>query len=222
MHLPTVLQHPTDQQLHHPRMSAVKLPVLAASMVYLPTSAKPLKLLKSFSYSSRNWVEGRKRVIEIVKETCMANAEPWGKFELDETKIGRLDHKIEKLQIVGHVPGVEWLAPNAMSGDNGITLEEFAPFGVIGAILPVTHSVPTLTGNVISMVAAGNAIVFNPHPGGAKVLSWLLAHTTRPSKGSSASTTSSARSKNPPSKPSRRFAKMNTSPDGHYRWTCCR
>ena len=113
-------------------------------------------------------VEGRKRVIEIVKETCIANAEPWGKFELNETKIGRLDHKIEKLQIVGHVPGVEWLAPNAMSGDNGITLEEYAPFGVIGAILPVTHSVPTLTGNVISMVAAGNAIVFNPHPGGAK------------------------------------------------------
>ena len=55
-----------------------------------------------------------------------------------------------------------------MSGDGGITLEEYAPFGVIGAILPVTHSVPTLTGNVINMVAAGNSIVFNPHPGGAR------------------------------------------------------
>jgi len=123
---------------------------------------------KAFLQLKELGLEGRSRVIEIVKETCMANAEPWGKFELDETKIGRLDHKIEKLQIVGHVPGVEWLTPNAMSGDNGITLEEFAPFGVIGAILPVTHSVPTLTGNVISMVAAGNAVVFNPHPGGAK------------------------------------------------------
>jgi aldehyde dehydrogenase len=47
-------------------------------------------------------------------------------------------------------------------------LEEYAPFGVIGAILPVTHSVPTLTGNVINMVAAGNSVVFNPHPGGAR------------------------------------------------------
>jgi len=112
--------------------------------------------------------EGRKRVIEIVKETCISNAEPWGKFELDETKIGRLDHKIEKLKIVGGVPGVEWISPDAMSGDYGITLEEYAPFGVIGAILPVTHSVPTLTGNVINMVAAGNAVLFNPHPGGAK------------------------------------------------------
>jgi aldehyde dehydrogenase len=113
-------------------------------------------------------VAGRARVIEIVKDLCTTNAAAWGKFELEETKIGRLDHKIGKLEIVKFVPGVEWLRPDAMSGDNGITLEEYAPFGVVGAILPVTHSIPTLAGNVISMVAAGNAIVFNPHPGGAK------------------------------------------------------
>ncbi|NNM29215.1 MAG: aldehyde dehydrogenase, partial [Akkermansiaceae bacterium] len=63
---------------------------------------------------------------------------------------------------------VEWLKPYALSGDFGITLEEYAPFGVIGGILPVTHSVPTLTGNVINMLAAGNTVVFNAHPGGAK------------------------------------------------------
>lgn len=113
-------------------------------------------------------VAGRSRAIDIVKDICVSNAEAWGKFELEETKIGRLDHKIEKLKIVKLVPGVEWLRPDAMSGDNGITLEEYAPFGVVGAILPVTHSVPTLTGNVINMVAAGNAVLFNPHPGGAK------------------------------------------------------
>ncbi len=113
-------------------------------------------------------VGGRARAIEIVKDLCVSNAEAWGRFELDETGIGRLDHKIEKLKIVNLVPGVEWLRPDAMSGDNGITLEEYAPFGVVGAILPVTHSVPTLTGNVINIVAAGNAVLFNPHPGGAK------------------------------------------------------
>lgn len=113
-------------------------------------------------------VAGRAKVIEIVKHLAVSNAEPWGKFEFEETKIGRLDHKIGKLLITKNVPGTEWLQPYAMSGDGGITLEEYAPFGVIGAILPVTHSVPTLTGNVINMVAAGNAIVFNPHPGGAR------------------------------------------------------
>ncbi|NIP92309.1 MAG: aldehyde dehydrogenase EutE, partial [Akkermansiaceae bacterium] len=66
---------------------------------------------------------------------------------LNETRIGRLDHKIAKLEIMNKVPGVEWLRPYALSGDDGITLEEYAPFGVVGAILPVTHSVPTLTGN---------------------------------------------------------------------------
>ena len=113
-------------------------------------------------------VDGRRRAIEIVKGVCATNKEEWGRFELAETKIGRLDHKIAKLDIMDRVPGVEWLRPDAMSGDSGITLEEFAPFGVVGAILPVTHSVPTLTGNVINMVAAGNSVLFNPHPGGAK------------------------------------------------------
>jgi aldehyde dehydrogenase len=113
-------------------------------------------------------IAGRAKVIEIVKALAVGNAEAWGKFEMEETKIGRLDHKIGKLLITKNVPGTEWLQPYAMSGDGGITLEEYAPFGVIGAILPVTHSVPTLTGNVINMVAAGNSIVFNPHPGGAR------------------------------------------------------
>lgn len=113
-------------------------------------------------------VAGRAKVIEIVKTLAVANAEPWGRFEMEETKIGRVDHKIAKLQITKNVPGVEWLKPYAMSGDGGITLEEYAPYGIVGAILPVTHSVPTLTGNIINMVAAGNAMVFNPHPGGAR------------------------------------------------------
>jgi len=113
-------------------------------------------------------VAGRAKAIGIVKTLAVGNAEAWGRFEMEETRIGRVDHKIAKLQITKNVPGTEWLHPDAMSGDGGITLEEYAPFGVIGAILPVTHSVPTLTGNVINMVAAGNSIVFNPHPGGAR------------------------------------------------------
>lgn len=112
--------------------------------------------------------EGRAKVIEIVKSMCVANAEKWGKVELEETGIGRLDHKIEKLQILSKVPGVEWLRPYGMSGDSGISMEENAPFGVIAAITPVTHSIPTLSGNIVNMVAAGNAVVINAHPGGAK------------------------------------------------------
>ena len=113
-------------------------------------------------------LEGRVKVIDIVKGLAEKNAVEWGRIEFEETKIGRLAHKVEKLQIVKLVPGIEWLRPYALSGDHGITLEEQTPFGVIGAITPVTHSVPTICGNIVSMVAAGNAVVFNPHPGGAR------------------------------------------------------
>src|SRR5687767_10169598 len=112
-------------------------------------------------------LEDRDAIVKLVKQMAKTNAQPWGKMELDETKIGRLDHKIEKLQILELVPGVEFLKTNATSGSNGVCIEEFAPFGVIGIITPVTHSIPTLTANVINMVAAGNAIVANPHPSGA-------------------------------------------------------
>jgi len=46
---------------------------------------------------------------------------------------------------------------------------EHAPFGVIGCVTPVTHSLPTLTGNAVSMIAAGNTLVVNPHPSGKRV-----------------------------------------------------
>jgi aldehyde dehydrogenase len=113
-------------------------------------------------------VAARAKVVEIVKTLAEANAAEWGRIELEETKIGRLDHKIEKLKIIKLVPGVEWLHPDARSGDHGITLEEYTPFGVVGAITPSTHSVPTLSGNIINIVAAGNAVVFNAHPSAAK------------------------------------------------------
>lgn len=113
-------------------------------------------------------IAARAKVVEIVKTLAEAHAEEWGRLELEETRIGRLDHKIEKLKIIKLVPGVEWLQPEGRSGDHGITLEEFTPFGVVAAITPSTHSVPTLSGNIVNIVAAGNAVVFNAHPAGAK------------------------------------------------------
>ncbi len=114
-------------------------------------------------------LEDRAKIVEIVKRICNDQAEELGRLEFQETQVGRLEHKIEKLQIIKKVPGVEWLRTEAISGDHGLTVTEYAPFGVIGAITPVTHSLPTLAGNVINMVAAGNSMVVNPHPSGAKI-----------------------------------------------------
>jgi aldehyde dehydrogenase len=124
-------------------------------------------------------VAARARVVEIIKGMADANAVEWAKIELQETKIGRLDHKIEKLQIIKLVPGVEWLHPDGRSGDHGITLEEFTPFGVIAAITPSTHSIPTVSGNIINMVAAGNAVVFNAHPAAANCAAMAVREYNR-------------------------------------------
>ena len=123
---------------------------------------------EAFLQLQKAGVAARVKIVEIVKAMAEANAETWGKIELEETKIGRLDHKIEKLKIIKLVPGVEWLRPDARSGDHGITLEEYTPFGVVGAVTPSTHSIPTLSGNIVNICAAGNAVVFNPHPSAAK------------------------------------------------------
>jgi aldehyde dehydrogenase len=117
---------------------------------------------------SERGVAGRNKVVQIVKDLCFTNAKEWGRIELEETKIGRLDHKIEKLLAQRGIPGVEFLNPYGLSGDHGITLEEYAPFGVIGAVTPSTHSIPTMACNIISMAAAGNAAVFNAHPAAYK------------------------------------------------------
>lgn len=120
-------------------------------------------------------LDERDEIVKLVKRMAKENAVAWGKMEFAETKIGRLDHKIEKLQILELVPGVEFLRTNANSGSNGVCLEEFAPYGVIGIITPVTHSIPTLSANVINMVASGNSIVANPHPSAAN----CAAHAVR-------------------------------------------
>ncbi len=115
-------------------------------------------------------VADRKRVIEIIREISIAQCEELGLMEMEETGIGRPEHKIEKLRTLGEMsPGVEFLQTQAFSGDHGIALIERAPFGVIGAITPVTHSLPTITGNAVSMIAGGNTVVVNPHPSGKRV-----------------------------------------------------
>jgi len=123
---------------------------------------------ESFLQLQKKGIAARRKIEEIVKSLADTNAREWGRIELEETHIGRLDHKIEKLQILKLVPGVDWLRPDGRSGDHGITLEEYTPFGVVGAVTPSTHSIPTLSGNIVNIVAAGNAVVFNPHPAASR------------------------------------------------------
>src|SRR5438067_430115 len=71
---------------------------------------------EGFVQLKKKGMAARAKVVEIVKTMADANATEWGRMELEETGIGRLDHKIEKLKIIKLVPGVEWLHPDGSSG----------------------------------------------------------------------------------------------------------
>ena len=108
----------------------------------------------------------RKRIIEAIRQMTRDRAEEFSRLTLEETGMGRVDDKVQKHLLAADLtPGVEDLQTYSVSGDHGLMVEEMAPYGVIAAITPSTHPVPTLVNNAISMIAAGNAAVVNPHPG---------------------------------------------------------
>jgi len=119
-------------------------------------------------------LEERGRIIALVKRVCEDHKQELGQEELDETKIGRLQDKIAKLESIKNVPGVEAMRTHARSDVTGLCVIEHAPWGVIGMVLPVTHSAPTLASNAINVIAAGNTAVFSPHPAGARVAARAL------------------------------------------------
>lgn len=124
---------------------------------------------EAFERLSRRTIEDRKRIIDHIRRIAVDQSVELGTMEMEETQIGRLQHKVEKLVGAASVPGVEFLRSEIFSGDHGLSVIEHAPFGVICAITPVTHSLPTITCNAINMIASGNTVVFNPHPGGLRV-----------------------------------------------------
>ena len=108
----------------------------------------------------------RAEIIAVVRSTMLKEAENLARLACQETGLGRYEHKVIKNRLVAEkTPGTEALRPETTTGDNGLTLMEWAPFGVIGSITPTTNPTSTIICNTIGMVAAGNSVVFNVHPG---------------------------------------------------------
>jgi propionaldehyde dehydrogenase len=107
----------------------------------------------------------RKGFIDAMREAAIEHAEQLGRHAVAETGLGRISDKIQKILLsASKTPGIEDLRPLAYTGDDGLTLVEPAPYGVVGSITPTTNPAETVINNAISAIAAGNAIVFNPHP----------------------------------------------------------
>lgn len=110
-------------------------------------------------------MDQREKIISNIRKKTKEQAETFARMGVQETGMGNVGHKILKHILVAEkTPGTEDITTTAWSGDRGLTLIEMGPFGVIGAITPCTNPSETVLCNSMGMIAAGNTVVFNPHP----------------------------------------------------------
>ncbi len=115
-------------------------------------------------------LEKRGHIVENIRRHALEHAERLGQMAVTETGLGKMPDKKDKIILCARkTPGPEDLKPEAFSGDNGLTLVEPAPWGVVGAITPSTNPVATVLNNAISIISAGNSVVFNSHPSAKNV-----------------------------------------------------
>ena len=119
--------------------------------------------------------EDREQLINSIRQATLENKEILAKMILEETKMGRYEDKILKHELAAkYTPGTEDLTTTAWSGDQGLTVVEMSPYGVIGAITPSTNPTETVICNSIGMIAAGNSVVFNGHPSAKKCVAFAV------------------------------------------------
>ena len=110
-------------------------------------------------------MDQREQIVSNIRRKTHENAELLARMGVEETGMGNVGDKILKRHLLAdRAPGTEDITTTAWSGDRGLTLIEMGPFGVIGAITPCTNPSETVLCNSMGMIAAGNTVVFNPHP----------------------------------------------------------
>lgn len=124
----------------------------------------------------------RARFVQAIRDVAARpeHLEYMARTTVEETGMGNVADKIAKNRTAAmFTPGTEDLITQAWSGDDGLTTVEISPYGVIGAITPTTNPTETVINNSIGMLAAGNAVVFSPHPRAKKVTHWLIRELNR-------------------------------------------
>lgn len=130
----------------------------------------------------RSSMAERRRYVAAVRETMLKpeHLDYMSAQAVIETGMGDVAHKYLKNKFAAeNTPGVEDLETSAWSGDDGLTTVEYSAYGVIGAITPTTNPTETITCNSIGMLAAGNAVVFSPHPRAKQLSVWQVRELNR-------------------------------------------
>ena len=128
-------------------------------------------------------VEQREKIICEIRRLTREEAPIMAKMGVEETGMGKVEHKrLKHILVADKTPGTEDIVSEAKTGDSGLTLTEMAPFGVVGAITPSTNPSETVICNSIGMIAAGNGVVFNPHPNAICVSNYAVDLVNRACK----------------------------------------
>jgi len=131
---------------------------------------------KAFQIYTALPLDKRTAIIDNIRKVCTENNEVIARMAVEETGLGRYEDKMAKNLIgITKTPGTEDIIPQAFTNEHGLTLVERAPYGVIGSITPTTNPTVTIISNAIGMLAAGNVVVFNPHPGAKKASAYTIS-----------------------------------------------
>lgn len=135
----------------------------------IEAAAEAQKVLRDSSLEDREaWIQAvRDKAFPMLQELC--------EMEFNETGYGRVEDKMGKnFGALMLSPGTEAIPTGIYASEKGLTVEYYVPYGVIGAITPVTNPIATPFGNGICCMAGGNTVIFNAHPNAVKTTSYAI------------------------------------------------
>lgn len=107
-------------------------------------------------------------LLEDMSSIILAHDEELAKMAVEETGLGRVDHKVMKNQnmannIYNSLKGKKSVGVIDVNEETGIT-KIAHPVGVVGAVSPTTNPTITPMGNSLMALKGKNAVIISPHP----------------------------------------------------------
>jgi len=107
----------------------------------------------------------RRAYVKAMRDEFTRESRRLAELAVSDTNMGSVDDKTTKnLLCAEKSPGVEDLQARVYTGENGVTYDDWVPYGVIGSLTPCTNPTSTIVNHGIIMISGGNSVVFCPHP----------------------------------------------------------
>jgi len=170
----TIVKQVMQELQHHPQLLS-RLQTTSSKGIFETVD----EAIAATGEAQKIWIQTSKdtkaQVIRALRQAMHENAEEFARRAHAETGMGRVESKIIKHHNAADAtPGLEDLETRSWIGDKGLVVEQYAPYGVVGAITPSTHPIPVLLNSTIIMIAPGNGVVFNVHPAAKNVSRYAL------------------------------------------------